>query len=267
MARRWPTRSRTPGKRVRAALLLASYRAVGGESPGHRRCRRRGRDRAHLLAGPRRSALHGRRRPPPRPSHHPPRASTSPPPPGPATCWCRWPRGCSPAAADAAGASRRRARPDGGRAVPGRRDRGHGRRAVAGPRGGGPDARARRPDRGAPRQDRRAHPRGLHPRRASPAEAGPAEVAALTAYGEEIGLAFQIADDVLDATGTSEELGKTAGRDAAAGQVHLRERAGRRRRARGGGAAGAAGGGAPRGGGGAERGVGGLAGYIVTRNS
>jgi geranylgeranyl diphosphate synthase, type II len=37
---------------------------------------------------------------------------------------------------------------------------------------------------------------------------------ALSAYGREIGLAFQIADDLLDATGTSEELGKTAGRDA-----------------------------------------------------
>ena len=46
------------------------------------------------------------------------------------------------------------------------------------------------------------------------AEADPPRVAALTAYGEDIGLAFQIADDVLDATGTSEELGKTAGRDA-----------------------------------------------------
>jgi geranylgeranyl pyrophosphate synthase len=40
-------------------------------------------------------------------------------------------------------------------------------------------------------------------------------VAALAAYGDEIGLAFQIADDVLDATGTSDQLGKTAGRDRA----------------------------------------------------
>jgi geranylgeranyl pyrophosphate synthase len=47
------------------------------------------------------------------------------------------------------------------------------------------------------------------------ARAEPERVAALTAYGEEIGLAFQIADDVLDATATSAQLGKTAGRDAA----------------------------------------------------
>lgn len=40
-------------------------------------------------------------------------------------------------------------------------------------------------------------------------------VEALRAYGEAIGLAFQIADDVLDATGTSDQLGKTAGKDAA----------------------------------------------------
>ena len=43
----------------------------------------------------------------------------------------------------------------------------------------------------------------------------PAEhLAALRGYGEAIGLAFQIADDVLDATATSAQLGKTAGRDA-----------------------------------------------------
>jgi geranylgeranyl pyrophosphate synthase len=47
------------------------------------------------------------------------------------------------------------------------------------------------------------------------AEASPAEVEALGAFGGDIGLAFQIADDVLDATGTSDQLGKTAGRDEA----------------------------------------------------
>ncbi len=47
------------------------------------------------------------------------------------------------------------------------------------------------------------------------AAAPPPVVSALRGYGEEIGLAFQIADDVLDATGTSDQLGKTAGRDRA----------------------------------------------------
>ena len=37
----------------------------------------------------------------------------------------------------------------------------------------------------------------------------------LDAYGEALGLAFQIMDDVLDVTGTTETLGKTAGRDTA----------------------------------------------------
>jgi len=40
-------------------------------------------------------------------------------------------------------------------------------------------------------------------------------IEALRAFGDTIGLAFQIADDVLDATATSDQLGKTAGKDAA----------------------------------------------------
>ena len=47
------------------------------------------------------------------------------------------------------------------------------------------------------------------------ARAAPAAMAALLQYGEAVGLAFQIADDVLDVTATSDELGKTAGRDVA----------------------------------------------------
>jgi farnesyl diphosphate synthase len=43
-----------------------------------------------------------------------------------------------------------------------------------------------------------------------------AELAALDAYSNAIGLAFQVVDDVLDATADSATLGKTAGKDAAA---------------------------------------------------
>jgi geranylgeranyl pyrophosphate synthase len=43
-------------------------------------------------------------------------------------------------------------------------------------------------------------------------------MAAVGAYGEQIGLAFQIVDDILDVEGASAELGKTAGKDAAAGK-------------------------------------------------
>ena len=41
----------------------------------------------------------------------------------------------------------------------------------------------------------------------------------LRTFGQSIGLAFQIADDVLDVTQTSEQLGKTAGKDTAAKKV------------------------------------------------
>ncbi|MCU0984105.1 MAG: polyprenyl synthetase family protein [Acetobacteraceae bacterium] len=44
---------------------------------------------------------------------------------------------------------------------------------------------------------------------------------ALAGYGRDLGLAFQIADDILDETGTPEELGKTPKKDAAAGKATL----------------------------------------------
>ena len=40
-------------------------------------------------------------------------------------------------------------------------------------------------------------------------------------YGRDLGAAFQIADDVLDAVGTTEGIGKTAGKDEAAGKATL----------------------------------------------
>jgi geranylgeranyl diphosphate synthase type II len=41
------------------------------------------------------------------------------------------------------------------------------------------------------------------------------QVAHIRAFGRDIGLAFQIVDDILDVTQTSEQLGKTAGKDTA----------------------------------------------------
>jgi geranylgeranyl diphosphate synthase, type II len=47
----------------------------------------------------------------------------------------------------------------------------------------------------------------------------PDERAPWGAFGQELGLLFQIVDDILDATGTAAELGKTPGKDEAAGKV------------------------------------------------
>jgi len=48
------------------------------------------------------------------------------------------------------------------------------------------------------------------------ANATPARLAALTEFGQALGLAFQVIDDILDVTQTTEKLGKTAGKDVAA---------------------------------------------------
>ncbi|WP_414516697.1 geranylgeranyl diphosphate synthase CrtE [Nostoc sp. PCC 9305] len=51
------------------------------------------------------------------------------------------------------------------------------------------------------------------------ANASPEDVQRLTRYAQNIGLAFQIIDDILDITSTQEELGKTAGKDQKAQKV------------------------------------------------
>jgi geranylgeranyl diphosphate synthase type II len=51
--------------------------------------------------------------------------------------------------------------------------------------------------------------------------ASDAQLDAAREFGRRLGLAFQAIDDVLDATATSEALGKTAGKDARAGKATL----------------------------------------------
>ena len=50
------------------------------------------------------------------------------------------------------------------------------------------------------------------------AEAPPAMLRSLSRYGENVGLAFQIVDDILDVIGTKEELGKSTGADSTRGK-------------------------------------------------
>jgi farnesyl diphosphate synthase len=50
-------------------------------------------------------------------------------------------------------------------------------------------------------------------------QAGAEEEARLRAYAHDLGLAFQIADDLIDATSTAEKAGKAVGKDADAGKA------------------------------------------------
>jgi geranylgeranyl pyrophosphate synthase len=50
------------------------------------------------------------------------------------------------------------------------------------------------------------------------AGASETQLSGIERYASELGLAFQIVDDVLDVEGAPEDLGKTAGKDAAAGK-------------------------------------------------
>lgn len=51
------------------------------------------------------------------------------------------------------------------------------------------------------------------------ANATPAQLEALTKFSYKVGLAFQVIDDILDCTQTTEQLGKTAGKDQNAGKL------------------------------------------------
>ena len=47
----------------------------------------------------------------------------------------------------------------------------------------------------------------------------PTQLKALTDFGYHVGLAFQVIDDILDVTQTTQQLGKTAGKDQAAAKA------------------------------------------------
>jgi farnesyl diphosphate synthase len=52
-------------------------------------------------------------------------------------------------------------------------------------------------------------------------QAGPSHCAAMRAYARDMGLVFQITDDLLDVTGTAEKAGKAVGKDAEQGKATL----------------------------------------------
>ena len=58
-----------------------------------------------------------------------------------------------------------------------------------------------------------------YPTAGSASNAGEAQLAMLAAFGRAFGLAFQIADDLLDIEGNVVDLGKTPGKDVEAGKA------------------------------------------------
>ena len=99
-----------------------------------------------------------------------------------------------------------------------------------------PAGRARHPA----RKDRRADGR-LARRRRAPGGARPPAIRALEDIGHDLGLAFQIADDLLNEPGDARALGKNAGTDRARGKATWHAAARRSRRPSGRGAAARAG--------------------------
>ena len=90
----------------------------------------------------------------------------------------------------------------------------HGRRPGNRPRGRQAGVERERTRAHAPAEDRRAHPGERAAGRHFCRIVRSAERAALAEFGAEIGLAFQIQDDILDVEGSTNTLGKRAGADA-----------------------------------------------------
>lgn len=55
------------------------------------------------------------------------------------------------------------------------------------------------------------------------ADCSPNDIAMMQKYGETVGLAFQLADDLLDVTADSATMGKATGKDSEAGKSTLVE--------------------------------------------
>ena len=203
------------GKRIRPVLALATAKALGRDAARRAPARRRARAHPHLLADPRRPAGDGRRRPAagaadvPRQVRRgrrdpgrrralrggvPARAARAARRAG-ARCWRRspsWPPPPASTAWSAASTSTCRSLVAGGRREPA--------------------AAARAQDRAA---DRRV--RGV--RTAAERRGAATTLTHFRSFAAELGLLFQIVDDILDVTGTEDALGKPQGSDERHGKL------------------------------------------------